>query len=397
MTSRSVHFVVEDHDRLEAVAGGPPLVLLHVPRRHRRQRLAARPAARRGRRPGTGRSATSAARSSNEETPSQTRFSRVPRCGAGPQVPADLRQHLDHAGRELVVGVRLELLPGLEVERQPGGRQLLEHQRPVRRVAGVHPGPDRRGRRQRLQVRVVAQHRGQHRHHPRPVRHADVHVHAPDQHLPAPPLGAVDQLLVAMPLGQLLLRSTTRTGACRRRTGPRPSSSPAGTTTASVSRRSVIASSTVVADAGHHLDGVAQQLLVQPARVGQPGLGPARTGARRRCAGRGYAGRRARTPTPRRASARARRRSRCAPRQCGAPNADRRVAAWGRGPGFASIGAVPETRELNLTLDFCLRVGELLLSSGAGAADVAATMLSLARSLGASPGRGRRDLHGARR
>ena len=45
---------------------------------------------------------------------------------------------------------------------------------------------------------------------------------------------------------------------------------------------------------------------------------------------------------------------------------------------------MPETRELNLTLDFCLRVGELLLSSGAGAADVAATMLSLARSLGAS-------------
>ncbi len=45
---------------------------------------------------------------------------------------------------------------------------------------------------------------------------------------------------------------------------------------------------------------------------------------------------------------------------------------------------MPETRELNLTLDFCLRVGELLLSSGAGAADVAATMLSLARGLGAA-------------
>jgi uncharacterized membrane protein YjjP (DUF1212 family) len=40
-------------------------------------------------------------------------------------------------------------------------------------------------------------------------------------------------------------------------------------------------------------------------------------------------------------------------------------------------------QELNLTLDFCLRVGELLLSSGAGAADVTATMLSLARQLGA--------------
>ena len=42
------------------------------------------------------------------------------------------------------------------------------------------------------------------------------------------------------------------------------------------------------------------------------------------------------------------------------------------------------TRDLALTLDFCLRVGELLLSSGAGAADVTATMLSLARSLNAN-------------
>lgn len=41
-----------------------------------------------------------------------------------------------------------------------------------------------------------------------------------------------------------------------------------------------------------------------------------------------------------------------------------------------------ESRTLNLTLDFCLRVGELLLSSGAGAADVTATMQSLAWHLG---------------
>jgi len=41
------------------------------------------------------------------------------------------------------------------------------------------------------------------------------------------------------------------------------------------------------------------------------------------------------------------------------------------------------TSELTLVLDFCLRVGELLLSSGAGAADVTATMLSVARSLDA--------------
>jgi uncharacterized membrane protein YjjP (DUF1212 family) len=41
-----------------------------------------------------------------------------------------------------------------------------------------------------------------------------------------------------------------------------------------------------------------------------------------------------------------------------------------------------DTRELNLTLDLCLRVGELLLASGAGAADVSATMRSLSWHLG---------------
>ncbi|MGH3353121.1 MAG: threonine/serine ThrE exporter family protein [Nocardioides sp.] len=41
-----------------------------------------------------------------------------------------------------------------------------------------------------------------------------------------------------------------------------------------------------------------------------------------------------------------------------------------------------DAREVNLTLDFCLRVGELLMSTGAGAADVTATMRSLAQHLG---------------
>ena len=41
-----------------------------------------------------------------------------------------------------------------------------------------------------------------------------------------------------------------------------------------------------------------------------------------------------------------------------------------------------DAREVNLGLDLCLRVGELLLSSGAGAADVTATMQSLSYALG---------------
>jgi uncharacterized membrane protein YjjP (DUF1212 family) len=47
------------------------------------------------------------------------------------------------------------------------------------------------------------------------------------------------------------------------------------------------------------------------------------------------------------------------------------------------MAAMLEARELNLTLDFCLRVGELLLSSGAGAADVTAAMQELSWQLGA--------------
>ncbi|NYD43130.1 threonine/serine exporter family protein [Nocardioides panaciterrulae] len=41
-----------------------------------------------------------------------------------------------------------------------------------------------------------------------------------------------------------------------------------------------------------------------------------------------------------------------------------------------------ESRALNLTLDFCLRVGEMLLASGGGAADVTATMRTLSYHLG---------------
>ncbi len=44
--------------------------------------------------------------------------------------------------------------------------------------------------------------------------------------------------------------------------------------------------------------------------------------------------------------------------------------------------AAERTREVHLTMDLCLRIGEMLLSSGAGAADVTATMRSVADHLG---------------
>src|SRR5262245_23720100 len=47
-----------------------------------------------------------------------------------------------------------------------------------------------------------------------------------------------------------------------------------------------------------------------------------------------------------------------------------------------TLSAMSETNEIYQTLDLSLRVGEILLSSGAGAADVAAQMLNVARACG---------------
>ena len=61
--------------------------------------------------------------------------------------------------------------------------------------------------------------------------------------------------------------------------------------------------------------------------------------------------------------------------------------------GACQHGAMLDARTLNLTLDFCLRVGELLLSSGAGAADVTATMRALSWHAGRAQPRDRRHVH----
>ena len=46
------------------------------------------------------------------------------------------------------------------------------------------------------------------------------------------------------------------------------------------------------------------------------------------------------------------------------------------------MGTVSETRDIQRSLDLALRVGEMLLSNGAGAADVTATMSSITQFLG---------------
>ena len=263
----------------------------------------------------------------------------------------------------------------------------------------------------------------------------DVHVHAPDEHLAAPPLGAVDQLLVAVALGELLGRPVRegvrarpeevdpelvggrhddRRGsrAGRRRPPPPP-----------YRRRSRPRPCCAAAPCA--------------AAWGRPAAGSPRRRGRRPCwTGRGSRGRPARTPTPRRSWARPRRGSRGARHHVGTsggpgppPEPDATMAPWWRNahdrPGRHASSSRPsrppsarrgggrrggrrtgsgsgrrggrggrcgrggrgaeeaaEARELNLTIDLCLRIGEVLLSSGAGAADVTATMRSVAYHLG---------------
>lgn len=59
-----------------------------------------------------------------------------------------------------------------------------------------------------------------------------------------------------------------------------------------------------------------------------------------------------------------------------------RIPVWERAAHLWHHRSMLDSRQVNLTLDFCMRVGELLLSNGAGASDVTAVMRSLASHLG---------------
>jgi hypothetical protein len=115
----------------------------------------------------------------------------------GTDVPADLGQGVDHTGGEHVLDVGLIVLPAGELERQPRGGQLLEHEGAVRGVAGVFAAPKGAGGGERLEMREVVDQAVQHRKDLVPAVQSDVDVDAVDDHLPAPPLRPVDELRVA--------------------------------------------------------------------------------------------------------------------------------------------------------------------------------------------------------
>lgn len=69
-------------------------------------------------------------------------------------------------------------------------------------------------------------------------------------------------------------------------------------------------------------------------------------------------------------------------RRCDRRDSPRAAGRLVAGRGDRHNGRVSQSREIYKTLDLALRIGEMLLSSGAGAADVAATMLSIAHTVG---------------
>ena len=136
------------------------------------------------------------------------------RCGA--DVPADLVDVVDDSGGEHIVDVLLVVRPLIELERQTCRRQLLEHHRPVRGIAGVRAAPERRRRGQRLQVRDIGEQCVDDRQHLVARVDADVDMDTEDQHVPTPPLGAVDEFEVTVLRSDLLrLPLRERVGARR--------------------------------------------------------------------------------------------------------------------------------------------------------------------------------------
>ena len=80
-----------------------------------------------------------------------------PKMRRWPYVPTDFIDLINDSRGLLVVYKAFELTPGLELEGQSCGGQLLKHHRPVAGITGVLAGPVRGRRRQRQQVRVMVE------------------------------------------------------------------------------------------------------------------------------------------------------------------------------------------------------------------------------------------------
>ena len=200
-----VGLLVEDEDRVHAVARRAPLVLLREPRRQVRQRAA---------RVELGREVLDQAvrerRDAQHLVQGRDAVAHAhlqrPELRRRPQVPADLVELVDDAGLEQVGGVapRTPTTAGTGTAARPsaaagtsapGWTRSRCPRRP--RTATTRSAPAG-GRSTTASRALIGQDLV-------PVLDADVDVDAVDQHLPAPPLGPVDERLVARLVGHLLV------------------------------------------------------------------------------------------------------------------------------------------------------------------------------------------------
>src|SRR5690625_547474 len=127
-------------------------------------------------------------------------------CGGGADVPVNAVYALDDAGFYHVGDIALESRPLFELQRQPGCWQLLKEQGAVRGITGIFTAPKRRRGRQRLQVRKNREHRAQNWQDLIAIFDSDVDMHAVDEHLPPPPLGAIHAPFIVWAVRDLLAR-----------------------------------------------------------------------------------------------------------------------------------------------------------------------------------------------
>ena len=182
-------------------------------------------------------------------------------------IPTVLARIVNHIGRHERLQVVAVLLPGIKVEGQTVRRKLLIKLGAVRSVTGIDSIPvgGRTGKRQ--QVRTVVGQRVNERQNLITGVNAYVHVHAVNDHVAAPILGALDHTLVAFLRHDRLVCPV---GEGVSAGGVELNAELIGNVTQGIRQILQLTArlSDGAADAGHHLEGVLQEFAGHVRPVG---------------------------------------------------------------------------------------------------------------------------------
>ena len=130
-------------------------------------------------------------------------------------VPAGLGWLRDNARFCEVSEHPLDIAPLVEIPRESGRRKLLEHEGSIGRVPGGVAGPQGAGSGQCQQVGEMGEKCVHERHHTILPIHSDVHVHPPNEHVPAPPAVAFNEAVVSFARGDSLFLPAAKRMASR--------------------------------------------------------------------------------------------------------------------------------------------------------------------------------------